>query len=224
MRPIILDKGRFTVESLEDSTSWIYEKAHGKEKALVIFSHGAGAPMTHDFMNKISNLLSKAGISVFRFNFLYSDKGKKAPDRMPKLLPVWKAAIDYATANYKPKKLYAMGKSMGGRAASHISCDKELSKYIKGFIYLGFPLHAPGKTDTKKADHFSEMTKRHHFIQGTRDSLCKIELLKPLLKNLDHKLSVIEDGDHSFKVLKRSELSQDETFDKMISEILAFIK
>ncbi|MCB0404636.1 MAG: dienelactone hydrolase family protein [Bdellovibrionales bacterium] len=159
--------------------------------------------MTHPFLENLSITLGKFGIGSLRFNFPYMEAGKRRPDSPA----IAKQAIESALAWAKktsPKLPYLLGgKSFGGRMASQLAAEKELP--IAGLVYLGFPLHPPDKPDTKRAAHLRTIATPQLFLQGTRDKLAEIDLIKKTVAPLKKGTLVIIDGaDHGFQVLKRS--------------------
>lgn len=187
---------------------------------LLILAHGAGQDMDSDFMQAVANHLAGSTLSVLRFNFQYmqaaSDSGRRrAPDRAPKLEQCWREVADHARQKFAPHRLFLGGKSMGGRMATRIAAD---GYRCDGLLLLGYPLHPPGKPEKLRAEHLAAITCPMLFIQGSRDSLCRLDLLQPILAALPSaRLHRIEGGDHSFKLLKRLQRSQTE----MIAEVAA---
>jgi hypothetical protein len=123
-----------------------------------------------------------------------------------------------ATAHEVAGDLFAVagGKSFGGRMTSTAVAEHELVG-IGGLVFLGFPLHAPKRQGTERADHLRDVLLPMLFLQGTRDALADLTLLRPLIKQLGHSttLHVIEEGDHSFKVPKRTGRTMDDVMDDL---------
>ncbi len=190
--------------------------------ALLVLSHGAGAGMEHHFMQALAQTLATHGIATLRFNFPYMEKGKGAPDRPKKAHPAIKAAIAVAEAHAKGLKLVAGGKSFGGRMTSQVAAADELGP-IKGVIYFGFPLHPAGKPSTDRAAHLKDIKLPQLFLQGTRDTLARYDLIEEVCSDLETATLVkMEGGDHSFKTLKRSGISPEEVLEKLAKETAAF--
>ncbi len=203
-RKHILDaKRRFT-------SLWAVPEGYDR-KTAVILAHGAGSDMHHPFLSFIHRRLAAHGLLSVKFNFPYKEEGRKAPDRMPVLLAAWRKIIAEVKNDpvLSPARLLLSGKSMGGRAASLLASEEDV---CDGLIFLGYPLHPPGKADKLRAEHLSRITRPMLFIQGDRDRLCDLGKLRQVLEGLDAPvtLHVIEGGDHSFKVLKRSGRSEEE--------------
>ena len=176
-----------------------------KARALLVFAHGAGAGMRHSFMETMSGLLADRGVGTLRYQFPYMEAGRGQPDRPQVLEATVLAAVTEAGRLGRGVPLFAGGKSMGGRMSSGAAAKAPLPG-VKGLIFFGFPLHPPGNRGTARADHLSQVTVPMLFIQGTRDSLADLQLIKEVVGHLGAraKLYVVEEGDHSFHVLKRS--------------------
>ncbi len=190
--------------------------------ALLVLSHGAGAGMEHHFMEALAQALAVHGIATLRFNFPYMEKGKGAPDRPKKAHPAIKAAITAAETHASGLKILAGGKSFGGRMTSQVAAVDELGP-VKGIIYFGFPLHPAGKPSTERAAHLKDIKLPQLFLQGTRDTLARYDLIETVCSDLDKaKLIKMEGGDHSFKTLKRSGISPEEVLEKLAAETASF--
>ena len=141
--------------------------------------------------------------------------GKKVPDRPKKALPAISAAIIQAKKLAKGLPILIGGKSFGGRMCSQLAASEHLTD-VKGIIYFGFPLHAIGKPSIDRAAHLSEVPQPQLFLQGTRDTLAEINLIKKVCKKLKKaKLEIFEGGDHSFKMLKSTGILQEEVIEKL---------
>jgi uncharacterized protein len=172
---------------------------------LLVLGHGAGAGMRHPFMTALSRELAAAKIATFRYQFPYMENRRKAPDRPPTLTATVAAAAQVAHAAAPGLPLLAGGKSMGGRMTS-TAASEDLIPEVRGLVFFGFPLHPPKQPATKRGDHLAKVTQPTLFLQGTRDDLADLKLLKPICKELGAraKLHIIEGADHSFHVLKSS--------------------
>jgi predicted alpha/beta-hydrolase family hydrolase len=180
-------------------------------KALLLFAHGAGAPMNHPFMNNMANYLAEEKIGTLRYNFPYTEKKVKRIDPPPILMATVKAAAIAAKEYSKDIPIFAGGKSMGGRMTSQAATANMLEE-VKGLVFFGFPLHAPGKESTERAEHLFKVKVPMLFLQGTRDKLANLDLLKPIILKLGKmaQLDILEGADHSFHLLKSSGKSDDE--------------
>jgi len=170
-------------------------------KALVILAHGAGAPMSHPFMESLTRELVATGFEVVRFNFPYMAEGRKSPGSPKVNIKAWKVVVEWAENNGY-KDIILSGKSYGGRMAAHLLADHAFPS-VKGIAFFGFPLHAPGKPSSDRAEVLSHIKIPKIFFQGTKDSLAKFDLIADLIPKLKHAtLTTIENGDHSLKVKK----------------------
>jgi uncharacterized protein len=194
---------RFAVPNTGEVSS-ILMRPHDAQWLLVL-SHGAGAGMRHPFMTALSRELAAAKIATFRYQFPYMENRRKAPDRPPTLTATVAAAAQVAHAAAPGLPLLAGGKSMGGRMTS-TAASEDLIPEVRGLVFFGFPLHPPKQPATKRGDHLAKVTQPTLFLQGTRDDLADLKLLKPICKELGAraKLHIIEGADHSFHVLKSS--------------------
>ena len=170
----------------------------------LVFAHGAGAGMRHRFMDAAAIALAERAVATVRFQFPYMQQGKRRPDSPRVLEAIIRHAVEFAHKELPDLPLFAGGKSMGGRMTSLAQAQEPLSA-VRGLVYFGFPLHAPKKPDTKRAAHLSDISVPMLFLQGTRDTLADLELLGPIVDELDTAaMHVAEGADHSFSVLKRS--------------------
>lgn len=189
---------------------------------LLVLSHGAGAGMEHAFMEELAQVLAKVKVATLRFNFPYMEKGKGPPDRPKKAHPTIKAVIEKALTYAKGLKLLAGGKSFGGRMTSQMAAEGGLGP-VKGVVYFGFPLHAAGKPSTDRAAHLENVQLPQLFLQGTRDTLARFDLIEEVCQGLSTaQLVKMEGGDHSFKTLKRSGISREEVMGKLAAATAAF--
>jgi uncharacterized protein len=176
-----------------------------KARACYVLAHGAGAGMTHPFMAAIADGLADRGIATLRYQFLYMEQGSKRPDA-PKLAhAAVRAAVLEAARRLPDVALFAGGKSFGGRMTSQAQAASALPG-VRGLVFLGFPLHPPGKPSKERAKHLFEVGIPMLFLQGTRDKLADLQLLEPLAQELGERatLKVFPDGDHSFHVPART--------------------
>lgn len=186
----------------------------------VILAHGAGNDMDSPFLKTVHNGLARRGLLAVRFNFPYTEQGRKPPDRAPVLEATWKAVIKAVREDAKlsPQHLFTGGKSMGGRMASHVAAAGER---CSGVVFLGYPLHPPGRTDKLRTGHLARIIVPMLFIEGTRDPFCDLSLLRRALKPLKvpTTVHVIEGGDHSFRVPKAMGRRENEVFEELIEVI-----
>jgi uncharacterized protein len=194
-------------------------------KALLTFAHGAGAPMDHPFMNKIAEYLGEEKIGTLRYNFPYTEKKIKSISPAPILMETVRSSVKTAEQYAGDLPLFAGGKSMGGRMTSQASAVSPLEG-VRGLIFFGFPLHAPGKKSDERAEHLYKVNLPMLFLQGTRDKLADLELLRPVISKMGDKadLYIIEGADHSFHVLKSSGRSDDAVLKETAKKVGDWIK
>jgi len=178
----------------------------------VLLAHGAGAGQDHPWIAAVRDGLARRGLFVLSFNYRYTEAGKRAPDRMPMLLTVHRAAADVLAGECE--RVVLAGKSMGGRVGSHLVGDDGWP--AAGLVYFGYPLVPMGRGDPRPTDHLEKIEVPQLFFAGTRDRLSPPELVVPIAASVpDGTLEVVEDGDHSFKVPKRSPTSNEEVLDNV---------
>lgn len=198
--------------------SAIYQEAP-EAKAILTLAHGAGAGMQHDFMEKLTDELIRRQLSVFRFQFPYMEQGKKRPDNQKLAVQTVASVVEAVEGLGLKVPVFLSGKSYGGRMSSHWMRENQ-DRDVKGIVFYGFPLHPPGKPKIEKGSHLIDLAKPMLFLQGTRDHLAQLESVKELTAQLNNsaKLHIVEGGDHSFKVLKRSGRTQEEVMDELAEQ------
>lgn len=193
--------------------------------ATLILAHGAGAGQRHPFMVAFARGLSERGLDVATFNFLYTEQGRRVPDRMPQLVACYEAVIAAAREHLPSarERLFIGGKSMGGRAATHVAGDAALP--IHGLVLLGYPLHPPGRPDQLRDAHLSDVKRPMLFVQGTRDTFGTPSELSPIIKRLSPlaTLRVVDGGDHSFKMTGRDAQKQAAVYGEIQDAIIDWI-
>jgi len=172
-------------------------------RCLLVLGHGAGAGMRHPFMESLAQELAAARVATLRYQFPYMEHRRGQPDRPDLLMATVAAAVRKAAEAAPGLPLLAGGKSMGGRMTSQAAA-KGLLPRVKGLVFFGFPLHPPKQPGTKRADHLADVEAPMLFLQGTRDTLADLTLLRPICEQLGRRatLHVIETADHSFHMLK----------------------
>lgn len=175
-----------------------------KSKCIITLAHGAGAAMNHPFMITLSQLLAEEGIATMRFNFPFMENKKGRPDTPAVAHKTIEAAIAKAKKLCPELPLFTAGKSFGGRMTSqYLSANPDDT--IKGIIFYGFPLHAPGKPSVERAEHLKAIKKPMLFLQGTRDELATWKLIEPVCSSLPlAELVKIEGANHAFKAGKQN--------------------
>jgi hypothetical protein len=194
------------------------------ETPAVLLAHGAGNDMDSPFMTRIHAALAARGLLAARFNFPYTEAGRKAPDRAPRLEQTWRAVAAWLRGHpeHPPGPLFAGGKSMGGRMASHLAAAGEP---FAGLVFLGYPLHPPRQPGKLRAEHLSRIRVPMLFVQGTRDPLCDLALLERALVDVTApvRLHRVEEGDHSFKLPKRAGRSEEEVLEEVADVVAAWV-
>ena len=174
-------------------------------RACYVFAHGAGAGMTHAFMEQAAHGLCDRGIATLRYQFPYMEKASRRPDAPALAQATVRAAVREAAQSCPGLALFAGGKSFGGRMTSQAEAAAPLAG-VRGLAFLGFPLHPAGKPSDARAKHLADVHLPMLFIQGTRDKLAELPLLEPVVKRLGPSATLhrVAEADHSFHVLARS--------------------
>jgi predicted alpha/beta-hydrolase family hydrolase len=192
----------------------------------VIFAHGAANDMNNPLIQFVSRGMARAGYVTLRFNFLYKEKGKKSPDSQTKLVQAWQSVYRFLSTHpeFSTKTIVACGKSMGGRVASQMVAEGLLP--VSKMVFLGYPLHAPGKKDRLRDAHLYQISIPMLFLAGTRDTLCDLNVLKTVLDRLKAPwdLAVIDGGDHSFRIPKSHPVSQEDTYEQILQAVMGWFK
>jgi predicted alpha/beta-hydrolase family hydrolase len=193
-------------------------------KACLVLAHGAGAGMKHPFMTAIAQGLAGRGITTLRYEFPYMERGDKRPDPPPVAQKAVRAACAEAAKKFPGVPLFAGGKSFGGRMTSQAQAESPLEG-VRGIIFLGFPLHAPGKPSNDRAEHLFKVQVPMLFLQGARDEFAQLDLLQPLIDKIKDTatLKLFADADHSFHVPASSGRNDQQVREEMLDAIAAFI-
>jgi predicted alpha/beta-hydrolase family hydrolase len=180
-------------------------RAPAQTRACYVFAHGAGAGMRHPFMGAIAEALAERGIATLRYQFPYMEQGSRRPDVPAVAHATVRAAVAAAARAMPGIALVAGGKSFGGRMTSQAVAAAALPD-VRGLAFLGFPLHPAGKPSDDRAAHLANVRVPMLFLQGTRDDLADLALLRPVVERLgtNAKLVLFDDADHSFHVPARS--------------------
>src|SRR5207253_3962410 len=189
-------------------------------KPLILFAPGAGAPSSHPWMQNWTERLSEIG-DVETFDYDYMCEGRKRPDPLPKLIAVHREALIKAREKHRSARTFLIGKSMGGRVGCHVSLEEK----VNGLICLGYPLCAMGDRSRLRDDILRSLTTPILFVQGTRDSLCPLDLLERVRSEMKapNFLHIVEGGDHSLRVPKRQLQAAGETQNALDQRILQAI-
>jgi hypothetical protein len=196
------DRFRVEVTPSQNVTALTYPAAAANRAGVtLILGHGAGADQTSGFMVGFANALAERGIDVVTFNFLYSEHGRRIPDPNGRLESCWRTVIEAARGRItSDDKLAIGGKSMGGRIASQVAAGG--GGDLAGLVFLGYPLHPPGRPDRLRSAHLLDVKAPMLFVQGSRDAFGTPAELQPIISQLEPAadLFVVEGSDHSFKV------------------------
>jgi uncharacterized protein len=194
-------------------------------RRLLVLGHGAGAGMNHPFMEKLAEELAGVDVATFRYQFPYMQEQRRVPDAPSVLIATVIAAVRVASEAAPRLPLFAGGKSMGGRMTSQAAAQGLLED-VQGLIFFGFPLHPPKRPGTKRAEHLAKVKMPMLFLQGTRDTLAELDLLRPVAADLGARatLHVIETADHSFHVLKKSGRNDAEVLRDLVETAAAWMR
>jgi uncharacterized protein len=221
--------GQISVEVLPNRsvTARLYPTAmHGRAGVTLILGPGAGAGQTSAFLVEFATGLAARGIDAVTFDFLYGEQGRRIPDPNDKLEACYRAVIAAARQQMMSSgdRLAIGGKSMGGRIASQVAAAG--SADLAGLVFLGYPLHPPGRADRLRAAHLPDIKVPMLFVQGARDAFGTPEELRPIMSRLDPSpdLYVVADGDHSFKVPKRAGVTQKDIHNAVQDHVAAWLR
>jgi predicted alpha/beta-hydrolase family hydrolase len=196
-----------------------------KPQACFVFAHGAGAGMTHPFMAALATGLAQRGIATLRFQFPYMEQGSKRPDSPKVAQTAIRAAVQAAAQHMPGVPLFAGGKSFGGRMTTQAQAAEPLTQ-VRGIVLVGFPLHAAGKPGDERAAHLADVQLPMLFLQGTRDTLADLDLIRKVTAKLGGRatLHIVDGADHSFHVLARSGRNDDEVRDELLDTMAGWMK
>jgi predicted alpha/beta-hydrolase family hydrolase len=218
--PMETGKLKIEVNDRESVTAFLYPAAK-RFGVTIILGHGAGADQLSGFMRMTAEGLAARGLDVLTFNFLYKEQGRGIPDPKARLESCYQAVINAALAHRKLKKnrLVIGGKSMGGRIASQVAAIAP--EGIDGLVFLGYPLHPPGRPEKMRDEHLPEIQAPMLFVQGARDAFGNAEEIRAVIKKRKLAASVylIEGGDHSFKVPKSLGVPQQAIYETVLDQV-----
>ena len=193
-------------------------------RACFVFAHGAGAGMTHPFMETFAAGLGERGIATLRYQFPYMENGSRRPDPPAIAHAAVRAAVAEAGLACPGLPLIAGGKSFGGRMTSQAQAIAPLAG-VRGLAFLGFPLHPAGKPSSERAKHLAEVHLPMLFVQGTRDNLAELTLLEPVIAQIgpSASLHLVSEADHSFYVPARSGRNDREVMKEILDTFSTWI-
>src|SRR6266700_3078800 len=189
-------------------------------RLLYVLAHGAGAGMRHPFLESISQRLAERSIATLRYQFPYMEQRARRPDPPAVAAATVRAAVIEAARVAPGLPLVAGGKSFGGRMTSTAQAEQPLPG-VRGLVFLGFPLHPPGRPGNERAEHLTQVQIPMLFLQGDRDEFADLKLLEPVVKRLGGRatLHLVEGGDHSFRVPKRSGKTAEDVMTELVATI-----
>jgi uncharacterized protein len=193
-------------------------------RACFVFAHGAGAGMTHPFMETFATGLGERGIASLRYQFPYMEKGSRRPDPPAMAHATVRAAVAEAGLACPGLPLIAGGKSFGGRMTSQAQAIAPLAG-VRGLAFLGFPLHPAGKPSSDRARHLAGVQVPMLFVQGSRDKLAELTLIEPVVTSLGPSalLHLVREADHSFHVLARSGRNDHEVMKEILDTFTTWV-
>lgn len=191
-----------------------------RAQLIIALAHGAGAGMSHPFMESMARALAGQGVATLRYNFPYMEEGRRRPDPPHLLQATVRSAVGAALRKARGLPLLAGGKSLGGRMTSSAAAQSGLPG-TRGLVFLGFPLHPLGREGKKRADHLRHVDLPMLFLQGTRDRLARLDLIEQVCDELGPRatLRIIDGADHSFAVPKRSGRSAEDVRSELAEAI-----
>ena len=174
-----------------------------RSKCIMTIAHGAGAGMHHTFMVALAQSLAEEEIATLRFNFPFTENKKGRPDIPAVAHQTIEAAILKAQKLFPKLPLFVAGKSFGGRMTSQYIAAHPNGN-VKGIIFYGFPLHAPGKPSIERAEHLKGVKTPMLFLQGSKDEFATWKLIEKVTSSLPlAELIKIEGANHGFKAGKQ---------------------
>jgi uncharacterized protein len=194
-------------------------------EACYVFAHGAGAGMNHPFMAAVAGGLAERRVATLRFQFPYMEQASRRPDPPNVAQAAVRAAVQLAAKRLPDVPLFAGGKSYGGRMTSQAQAAEPLP-HVGGLIFVGFPLHPAGKPSIERASHLTNVQLPMLFLQGTRDTLADLDLIRETAARLGERatLHVVDGGDHSFHVLVRSGRSNEQVREELVDTMVRWMK
>ncbi|MDO9358637.1 MAG: dienelactone hydrolase family protein [Polaromonas sp.] len=200
-------------------------QAPPKAHACYVLAHGAGAGMNHAFMAAIAQGLAERDIATLRFNFPFMEQGSKRPDSPAVAHAAIRAAVAEAARQLPGVPLFAGGKSFGGRMTTQAQASDPLPG-VRAIALVGFPLHPAGKPSVERAEHLRKIKVPMLFLQGTRDGLADMDLIRDTTANLGKRatLHVVDGADHAFHVLVRSGRTDEQVREELLDTLAGWMK
>lgn len=225
--PLVTPSGAQKITLAVDDARQVSALLNAPPRAFACFvlAHGAGAGMTHPSMAAVADELGQRGLATLRFQFPYMEAGSKRPDPPALCHAAIRAAVAEAGRRVPKLPLIAGGRSFGGRMTSQAQAEAPLPG-VKGLAFLGFPLHPAGRPSDERAGHLSDVKIPMLFLQGTRDTLADLSLLRPVVARLGKRatLKLFEEADHSFHVPARTGRKDAEVRGEMLDTLVAWAR
>jgi uncharacterized protein len=216
---------RVTIEvGANQRVSGLFDRP-GSAQAVLVLAHGAGAGMEHPSMQAVADGLTKRGVATLRYQFPYMERRSRRPDPPALCHATVRAAVAEASRIAPELPLFAGGRSFGGRMTSQAQARIPLPQ-VRGLAFLSFPLHPAGRPGTDRAAHLQEIGIPMLFVQGTRDELARLDLLRPVVEGLGARatLHLLEDADHSFHAPARSGRKDSELRETALDALCAWLQ
>ena len=215
---------RLTIALAAGGTTSALLDRPAQARACYVLAHGAGAGMEHPFMAALAGGLAERDIATLRFQFPYMEQGSKRPDTPKVAQAAVRAAVEEARRRLPGMPVFAGGKSFGGRMATQAQASEPLPG-VCGIALVGFPLHPAGKPGIDRAAHLADVQLPMLFLQGTRDALADLGLIREVIGRLGPRctLHVVEGGDHSFHVLARSGRSDAQVREELLDTMAGWM-
>jgi predicted alpha/beta-hydrolase family hydrolase len=198
--------------------------------AHLILAHGAGTDQRHRVMAALARGIAARGVGVTTFNFLYTEQGRRSPDRAPLLIATWRAVVDDVAGGLdRCVRLAIGGKSMGGRMASMLLAEPESDAAparVSGLVLLGYPLHPPGKPDQLRTAHLPALRVPVLLVQGTRDPFGTRAEVEPVFRALPTRVDFefVDGGDHGFAVPRSRGLSETDVLESVCERVAGWLR
>ena len=187
----------------EETSALLQRPVSPHANNVLVLGHGASTNMEHRAMQNLAITFCAQGLRVVRFNFLYTEKHKSPPDRMPRLMECFTAVVEKARQELTPTRLFIGGHSMGGRTASMLAAE---GFACDGLLLLAYPLHPAGQPEKLRDSHMGKIQSTVLCLNGTRDELCQQALMQNVVEKLPSTFTMhwLQGADHGFHVQKRS--------------------
>jgi hypothetical protein len=211
---------RVHIEWEAGSTVTGYLSGPARGDVGILLAHGAGAGQSHPFMTGLRRRIADAGYPTLTFDYPYMEAGRKAPDRLSRLIECHAAVLDQFARGVD--RVVLAGKSMGGRVGGHLAAEHG---GVSSIVFYGYPLVALGKAEPRDVSHLSGSDVPMLFIQGERDRLGPLNLIEPVVAAIPRaRLAILADADHSFRVPKRTGLDIEAVHDLLARWTVEFVE